>query len=69
MLPVLFLVTAVYAVALASECPQTRAKRLFEIDFGDADGVPDVGTGYGSTSAGQKKKRANAAEVTEQIKE
>jgi hypothetical protein len=25
--------------------------------------------GYGSTSAGQKKKRANAAEITEQIKE
>jgi hypothetical protein len=72
LLPVLLLVTAVHAVALASECPQTRAKRLSEIDFGDADKVPDVGTGYGSTSPGQKKKkkkRANAAEITEQIKE
>jgi hypothetical protein len=43
------LVTAVSVAALASECPQTRARQLTEINFGGAD----VGVGYGSTSAGQ----------------
>ena len=63
--PTSLLVTAVSVAALASECPQTRARQLTEINFGSAD----VGAGYGSTSAGQKQKRADSAEMTEQIKE
>jgi hypothetical protein len=63
--PTSLLVTAVSVAALASECPQTRARQLTEINFGSAD----VGVGYGSTSAGQKQKRADSAEISEQITE
>jgi hypothetical protein len=65
--PTDLLIMAVSLGALASECPQTRAKQLTEIKFGSAD----VGVGYGSTSAGQKQKqkRADSAEMSEQIKE
>ena len=63
--PTNLLIMAVSLGALASECPQTRAKQLTEINFGSAD----VGVGYGSTSAGQKQKRADSAEMSEQIKE
>ena len=41
--PTSLLVTTVSAAALASECPQTRARQLTEINFGSAD----VGVGYG----------------------
>ena len=63
--PTNLLIMAVSLCALASECPQTRAKQLTEINFGSAD----VGVGYKSTSAGQKQKRADSAEISEQIKE
>ena len=63
--PTNLLIMAVSLGALASECPQTRAKQLTEINFGSAD----VGVGYGSTSAGQKQKREDSAEMSEQIKE
>ena len=63
--PTNLLIMAVSLGALASECPQTRAKQLTEINFGSAD----VGVGYKSTSAGQKQKRADSAEMSEQIKE
>jgi len=63
--PTNLLIMAVSLGALASECPQTRAKQLTEINFGSAD----VGVGYKSTSAGQKQKRADSAEISEQIKE
>ena len=63
--PTSLLVTAVSVAALASECPETRARQLTEINFGSAD----VGAGYGSTSAGQKQKRADSAEISEQITE
>jgi hypothetical protein len=59
------LVSAVYVAALARECPHARARQLSEINFGSAD----VGVGYVSTSAGQKQKRADSAEMPQQITE
>ena len=63
--PTNLLIMAVSLGALASECPQTRAKQLTEINFGSAD----VGVGYGSTSAGQKQKREDRHWADELVQE
>ena len=49
--PTSLLVTTVSAAALASECPQTRARQLTEINFGSAD----VGVGYGARVQGRSR--------------
>ena len=49
--PTSLLVTAVSVAALASECPQTRARQLTEINFGSAD----VGVGYGARVQGRSR--------------
>jgi hypothetical protein len=48
-----------FAVALAGDFPITRRRQLQEVDLGDGTQM-DFGTGYASSSAGQKERRRDA---------
>jgi hypothetical protein len=54
--------------ALAGGCPITRRKQLQEIDLGDGTQM-DFGTGYASSSAGQKERRRDADVMQQKIAE
>jgi hypothetical protein len=55
-----------FAVALAGDCPITRRKQLQEIDLIDGTYI-DFGTGYASSSAGQKERRLDAGVPQQKI--
>ena len=57
-----------FAVVLAGDCPITRRRQLQKIDLGD-DTQMDFGTGYATSSAGQKERSRDAQVMQEKIAE
>jgi hypothetical protein len=55
-----------FAVALAGGCPITRRKQLQEIDLGEGTQM-DFGTGYASSSVGQKERRRDAGVMQQNV--